>query len=295
MIDTGKDRNPPSTPYPFFDPDQPDNMQYVFPSVQLLGNTRLQFSPMFETDDEAARSLTLGSLQGSSAAVLVVQSGVTVRILGQGADRASVVNVMANRVVTDDQEKVSVIYDRHEWHVTFASMDSAYESRLDSRSTLLTGPLLSTRVDIEVNAGGSLHVPATMLVAGGQTMKVEGTLVGLRRLIIDESGTVELHPTGNTVYDENDNVASGSYNVDSITVLRGGKLHFYGGMNITCGSFHVNTPVASATTSYVYFHDVVQVNVGIFYLGAKGKLIGNGYGYVRQEGPGASLRTDRWE
>ena len=125
--------------------------------------------------------------------------------------------------------------------MTSAVLETPFDSSVTTTQVQHLGRKLSTRVDITLDDGGTLIVPRTVIVAGGQTILLAGEVVGLRNLIIDSSGSVTFKATGNTA-----GAPKGNYVIDRITLRRGGALTIED-VNITSTSITVGSNIAGET------------------------------------------------
>ena len=209
----------------------------------LDGNIAVKFEPEVATAG-LPTMLTLRSLIGSHTASITVADMQTLQLLGEsGSSRLIRVSETSINAASYDQKEVE--------QLTTAVLTTPFDSSITTTQIQHLGPTLSSRVDITVKEGGTLIVPPTVVVAGGQTLKIYGNIVGLRNLIIDGGtdglyGTVELYPSGHT-----DGAEQGNYAIDHITLRRGGRLYINTDANITSTTLNIGSSVNSGETYVV--------------------------------------------
>ena len=188
--------------------------------------------------------LTLRSLIGSSQASITVADNQTLQLLGEsGSPRLIRVSETTVNAASYDPKEVE--------QLVTAALTTPFDSSITTTHIQHLGQTLSSHVGITVEEGGTLIVPPTVVVAGGQTLKIYGKIVGLRNLIIDGGtdglyGTVELYPSGHT-----DGAEQGNYAIDHITLRRGGRLYINTDANITSTTLNIGSSVNSGETYVV--------------------------------------------
>ena len=286
IIDTGKGTNSFGL-FPFYDSNDPSNIDFEFDNMQLDGNIDVTFAPVV-VDTNIETMLTLRSLQGENTAKITVQNKQTLQILGEDgiSTRISSSSSDISSGVSESMSKEDANYD----HKMAQILNSVVETPFETSTTIITsqhqGDMLSSRVDITLDFGGTLILPSTVLIAGGQKIIVNGAVVGLRNLIVDADGEIQLGSTGNTV-----GALVGNYAIDEITLRRGGVLKVTDA-NLTSTSFIIGSEILGEALSYVHGHGICSFIADHIFVGTRGRIIGTDYGFDSNLGPGSGNNGD---
>ena len=281
VIDTGVDSNgavrTSTGEFPFYDPETPSNLQYTFQNMRLDGNINVKFTPKLPGVN-AVTMLTIRSLIGSNTAKITVAKHQTLKLLGYSGS--------STQIGSSGGADARAIYDQKEAQILTFMLDTPFETSIVRTEVQHLGEMLSTRVDITVEDGGTLQLPKTLVVAGGQTVQIMGNIIGLRNLIIDATGSVTLEATGSTVGE-----APGNYVIDYISIRRGGVLNTQD-VNLTSSTFTLGSGISDETMSYVNAKGISSFTAGNLFIGQSGKFNGVTHGYGNGLGPGSGSKGD---